>query len=519
MSRVPAARPAEDAEHARRGGDGEVLELMPLGFVELDERLRCILMNRCAEEMSGRRRADVLGKPLREAFPDIENTPLEAAVLAAAHERDSAVLEVHSTATSNWYEVHVHPTIARGVVLFYRDITDRIRAEHAEAERTRVLAETHERASILQAIIDYAPMGIELQRGPDMTYEVVNPAMQAMFPGVDLLGKSSLALWPEVPPSERPPLQVYRDKQPRRNVDVPFLVRHTPDGPLETSYFVTVNVLIPADDPARDAVLSIFFDTTEQVLGRRRIEALAAERARLLEEAERAVRARDVFLAIAAHELKTPLTPLRLDLEATQRALRERRADRLTPERLGRRMDRIDEQVRRLERLVEQMLDIARISAGDLVLEREPMDLSRLAHEAIRRRLADAERLGSPITLDAPGPVEGRWDRARLEQAMFHLLDNALKYGGGAPIDVLVEARDGMARLLIKDRGIGVPLEAQERIFQRFERAASPQHYAGLGLGLWVVREIVHALGGRVSVESAPGAGATFTVELPQEEG
>jgi len=244
----------------------------------------------------------------------------------------------------------------------------------------------------------------------------------------------------------------------------------------------------------------------------------AEERERMLARAEDAVRARDVFLAIAAHELKTPLTPLRLETERLLSAAQAARVDRLTPQRLTERFSILQRQVGRLVELVAVLLDVTRIAGGKLELSLEEVDLGELVREVVERHRNDLERAGCEIALRvAPGAV-GRWDRLRLDQVVTNLLTNAMKYGPGKPITVAVEVVDvgeARARLTVSDAGIGVAPEDHARIFERFERAASARHYGGMGLGLWIVRQVAEALGGSAGVASAKGEGAAFTVELP----
>ena len=143
------------------------------------------------------------------------------------------------------------------------------------------------------------------------------------------------------------------------------------------------------------------------------------------------------------------------------------------------------------------------------------MDLAELARDVVARFHEQLERAGCDLRLTAEEPTRGSWDRALLDQVLTNLISNAIKFGAGAPIDVVVEPRRGSARLTVRDRGIGIATEDVRRIFGRFERAVSARHYGGLGLGLFVSRQIVEAHGGRIAVESRAGEGSTFTVELP----
>ena len=243
--------------------------------------------------------------------------------------------------------------------------------------------------------------------------------------------------------------------------------------------------------------------------------SVAIENSRLYREAREAVRARDEFLSIASHELKTPLTTLQLQVQGLARKLKSS-VEKPALQGLAARVATSERQVERLTALINNLLDISRITAGRLDLDLEPVDLAAVAKEAAARFGEDLARAGCVLELRAEGECVGQWDRLRLEQVVTNLLSNAAKYGAGRPIEIEVDGGEATARFSIRDHGIGIPAEHQARIFERFERAVSDRHYGGLGLGLWIVRQIVDALGGTIRVESRAGAGSTFTVLLPR---
>ncbi|WP_437816477.1 sensor histidine kinase [Sorangium sp. So ce1078] len=256
-------------------------------------------------------------------------------------------------------------------------------------------------------------------------------------------------------------------------------------------------------------VCGICTDITE------RVEA-EKERERLLREAQEALRIRDEFLSIASHELKTPLTPLRLHLQLLRRHFADPAlAAHPKTQSFYKLLEISNHQLERLTKLVDDLLDVSRISAGQLALQLEDVDLSSLASEAAEGFFQEPSSVESRLSLCANEAVVGRWDRFRMEQVVVNLLANAVKYGKGKPITVSVQRRGALAELRVEDHGIGIPREVQDRIFDRFERVVSIRSFGGLGLGLYITRQIIEAHRGTIRVSSAPGQGATFTVELP----
>ncbi len=283
-----------------------------------------------------------------------------------------------------------------------------------------------------------------------------------------------------------------------------------------TRFWANVVITALRDEAGR---LVGFAKVTRDVTERKEAEEqrlrLAREQAARA-EAEAAVRARDEFLSIASHELKTPLTALQLQAHLLLQSLWKGGPTSLPPEQLIAMLESVERQVKRFVKLIDNLLDVSRIEAGRLELEPEEVDLAEVARGVAARFEAELARSGSSLTLAFEGPVVGHWDRLRVDQVVTNLVSNAVKYGAGRPIDVRVEGDGKTARLVVRDQGIGIAREDQARIFERFERAAPSRQYAGLGMGLYITRQIVEAHGGSIRVASAPGAGSTFTVELPR---
>jgi signal transduction histidine kinase len=230
-------------------------------------------------------------------------------------------------------------------------------------------------------------------------------------------------------------------------------------------------------------------------------------------EVEAAVQARDEFISIASHELRTPLTTLKLATELGLRIFNEDYPD--GPPEIRDSLERVRLQTARLTRLVSQLLDVSRLTAGRLVLDREAVDLAAVVRDQCAFLEGELARAGCDVRLQLADGVVGQWDRLRIEQVVANLVGNAAKYGAGAPVEVTLEAARGRARLRVTDWGIGIDHADQGRIFRRFERVVDGSGVAGFGLGLWIAREVVEAHGGTINVVSAPGAGASFVVELP----
>ena len=232
------------------------------------------------------------------------------------------------------------------------------------------------------------------------------------------------------------------------------------------------------------------------------------------EALRKAIVLRDDFLSVASHELRTPLTSLKLEVANLARIARRDSTDG-APKVIAK-VEKIDSQAARLHRLIDELLDVSRIAAGRLELHMEQVDIAQVVNEVGARFSEEALRVGCTLTVRAPVAVIGNWDKSRLDQVVTNLVSNAIKYGDCKPIDVDLGGDDDRAVLVIRDHGVGIAPHDHDRIFGRFERAASSRNYGGIGLGLWIVKQIVDALGGTVNVESTQGSGSTFTVELPR---
>jgi two-component system OmpR family sensor kinase len=232
-----------------------------------------------------------------------------------------------------------------------------------------------------------------------------------------------------------------------------------------------------------------------------------------IEQLETAVQARDAFIALVAHELRNPMTPIRGQVEVVQRLARTEGASNKLVERLARLQLAVESYIRRATTLLET----TRLAAGHLRLYPAQVDLSALVHELVEAYRPSATRAGCQLHAAVEDGITGMWDRVALEQVTENLLSNALKYGAGAPVNVALATNHSRVRLMVRDQGPGIKDEHQQRIFAPFEQVAlGSERRAGFGIGLWVVRQLVEAMNGSIEVASVTGEGSAFTVHLPR---
>jgi two-component system, OmpR family, sensor kinase len=230
-------------------------------------------------------------------------------------------------------------------------------------------------------------------------------------------------------------------------------------------------------------------------------------------ELEIELRARDDFLAIAAHELRNPMTPIRGRIELL--LTRARRMPEAAPKWLLQGLERLEALVDAYIRRATTLLDVSRINSDNLVLQPTKVDLSALVRQAATAMAPEAERAGSQISLKLQAGIISHCDATATEQILENLLSNAIRYGSAQPIEVALSREGDNARLSIKDRGIGISEQDKAQIFERFRRLDQTTTNGGFGVGLWITRQLVHAMEGEIAVSSEPSAGSTFIVRLP----
>jgi signal transduction histidine kinase len=259
------------------------------------------------------------------------------------------------------------------------------------------------------------------------------------------------------------------------------------------------------------AKVSVFVDLQNKTEIARRV----AVQQRQLDLLREAVAARDEFLSVAAHELKSPLTPLMLQMQTFIDLYQNSQETKVPREKLIGMLVNSQTQVDRLAKMVDELIDVSRIRHGTVELKREPVYLKPLVEGVVEGFKEHIDKCGSPVSIKIDENIIGDWDRFRIEQVLVNLLTNACKYGLGRPIEITASADDNYAIISVSDKGIGIRPSDQERIFNRFERAVSSKNFGGLGLGLYISTQVVSLHSGTISVESELDKGATFIVKLP----
>lgn len=245
--------------------------------------------------------------------------------------------------------------------------------------------------------------------------------------------------------------------------------------------------------------------------------AQAIHRSQLYDDAQKAIEVRDEFLSIASHELRTPLTPLKMQIQSVARQIKTDQGLTLSPERLIKMVETSDRQISRLSVLIDDLLDVTRISSGKLSLNKEHFSIKEMVTDVVGQYAHQFKHSQSVVEVVIENDIVGFWDKVRIEQVITNLLTNAAKYAPKQPVLTKVTTDGNIVKIQVTDKGPGITPENHERIFKRFERVSDKQNIGGLGLGLYICKQIVEAHRGKIYVESVPGNGATFIVELPKE--
>jgi PAS domain S-box-containing protein len=482
----------------------------PIGLAFVDAELRYIRVNDALAAIHGVPAAAHVGRTVAEIVPSIGARNLEN--LRRVIETGQPILDTEVTLEEpaphgrpgcwsvSYYPVELHDkTFGVGIVV--QDITERRRAEQALAHSRLLLDVALAAARCGWFDWDLVTGKIVASRELEALYGIppgafagnIDAWRRLLHPD-DLVEAADVAL-------------------PRAFTTGEYVKDFRVVWPNGAIRWLRARARVLRDTEGRPVrMVGAHLDITDLKQTEGELRANEAERARLLKQAEEAVRARDVFLAVASHELRTPLTPLQLNLQILDRDL----DGRPESERLARRVKVALRQTERLAQLCENMLDVARGTMGwRVTVEPREVDVAELVGGVAARFAREAERAKSTIELRLSSPATACLDPVQIELVVASLLSNAVKYGAGKPIEVSVERGPASIRIAVRDHGMGVAPGEQERIFGLFARAVSERRYGGLGLGLYIAKQIVDAHGGRITCASEPGAGATFEVELP----
>jgi signal transduction histidine kinase len=275
-----------------------------------------------------------------------------------------------------------------------------------------------------------------------------------------------------------------------------------------------VNVFVTLDQQRREMRRQM--EALER--SRREQETLLRELNKTQEELQRSLRMRDDFMSLVAHELRTPLNTLFLETQMRSLQLKRGNLPAFNPEQVGNMIQRDERQIKAMIRLIDDMLDVSRMKSGTLSIRPGKVELMGLLERVINDLSLQAAAAGSTLQLSSHGPVEGYWDEFRIEQVIVNLLTNALRYGGGGTVEVSVQEIGCHVRIDVRDQGKGIAPDFIDRIFEPYERGARSGEPKGLGLGLYISRQLATSHGGELTVQSTPGEGATFSLLLPCTE-
>ncbi|MBZ4394256.1 ATP-binding protein [Myxococcus sp. XM-1-1-1] len=492
---MPAA-PADEAALSAEARLCVLREMMSEAFLCLDAQGRIREVNGRAAALLGVPAQELQGQEPWTAEPALAGTVLHERLMAALSTREGGrfLAELPSRV---WLDVNVR-VVGEETWVLAADITRRQRAESEVArteERFRQLGER------FQVALDSAQMAVWetnvatgqvfRSEGHDRLYGYPHP----------------LAEWTHerfiesLHPDDRPAVQTQLNDIAAGKTDsyVSTFRTHWPDG---SWHWLTSRARVLRDATGKVMVVrGALLDIT----------ALKETEFALQE----AVRTRDDFLSLASHELRTPLTSLRLQAQLLRRLAEGQPQETLGSPKVQGKLDTTERQLRRLGALVDNLLDVSRIRTGKLDFHFADGDLAAVVADLVARFGDEARHTGVPLSAKVDGPMEGRFDRLRLEQVVSNLLSNALRYGAGNPVSLSLTRHGDKAKLTVCDSGPGVPVKDRERIFERFTQGDNARRQGGMGLGLYIVRQIVEAHGGHIHVEDTPGGGATFAVELP----
>lgn len=496
-----------DALHESREWFSITLHSIGDAVIVVNTRSQVSFMNAVAESLTGWKLSEAQGQPMSAVFNIVQEetrqpafNPVERVLAAgvtvglANHtlliRRDGKEFPIEDSAAP----IKSAEGECLGVVLVFRDVTD-------EKLRINLISESQRK---FEAIFAGSATPLVFFRGKNLEFEMYNDKFSELLPERVLQGRPLLEVMPELKGSTFPEIL---------------------QSVMETGRSVlTYEELMPVLNPYSHQIEARYFDSAVSQINDQQGKPYGifvqsnevTERVHTRMKLEQAVSARDGFLSIASHELKTPITGMRLQVQMMKRSLIKNDPSVFSKDRVTKLIRQTDDGLNRMSRLVDDMLDISRIQGGKLNLHWEPTDLIGLIRDSLDRFSAELSSVGieSKFTSELEQCVISL-DRFRIDQVFTNLITNTIRYASRAPLEIMVRENKGYARIIFQDHGVGIPVGKEERIFERFERLISANEISGMGLGLYIVRQIVLAHGGQVFAEQGSSKGARFVVELP----
>ena len=527
------------ASHERGGSPGsnriglplDALDQLSDGYYEMDQAFRYTRVNEAGARLMRMTAEQLLGRSVLELYPQLETSTVHSAVRRVMAGGPPEHVEIYFPPLRIWGVNSIYP-IPSGVAIVSRDITAQKLLEQNLAflaEASKVLSSSLDYESTLRAVAALAVptiadwCGIDMLIGEDTVEQLavahVDPAKVAWAKelrrqqppdlsqpqGLGLVLRTGVSqLYPEITeamlvaaaPNQRT-VELARSLQLTSIMIVPLSIHGRVIGAITFASAESGRHYTPSD-----------LSTAEELAGR---AALAIENARLFGESQRAVAIRDDFIAVASHELKTPVTSLKVYAQVMHR-----QAEKAGDEASVRTLAKINDQIDRLSELIGDLLDISKIEAGELALASDEVALDEVVTAAVEAVQQTSPKHSIEIEGSVTRPIFG--DADRLGQVVTNLLTNAIKYSPSADrviVRILDEKR--RAAVEVEDFGIGMDPDHLPHIFERFYRVSSPDEktFPGLGIGLYISSEIVRRHGGEMSVRSAKGEGSIFRFTIP----
>ena len=395
---------------------------------------------------------------------------------------------------------------------FFVDITLKLARILESEAQTRDSVKIHKSYQFLNSVIEHVPLMIFVKDAKELRFTRFNKAGEELlgYKSEELVGKNDYDFFNK----SEADFFIKQDRSALSSGNVLDIPEEKIQTRLKGERLLhTKKITLYDEHGSPEFLLGISEDITEKKLAEEQHRLLLQEQA-ARSEAEKMIQQRDDFISIAAHELRTPLTSISLQnqlinklLPTAESAAGLQKITSLT--------QNCQTQIERLSKLVENLLDVTRVTTGRFVLDKSKINLSELVERICKGLEAESNKSKCKIDLRLEPNIMASWDAARIEQVLVNLVSNAMKFGAGKPIEISTYIKGSFSILQVKDHGLGISKEDQARLFNCFERAVSITSYGGLGLGLYISKQIATAHGGRIYVESELGLGASFIVELP----